>query len=211
MIKNKISLLIYLFFYTNNPIQSTPVVEIAFQGLLGNRLFIFCIGKILAEKLNFKLYCPPIYGFPDTYEYIKNKSSNLYPTESILGTHDIDIEGIVSNHSLRNIKIEGYFQRYKYLQPYAEKIRNEWLKFDPKLINNKQNPNDIVIHIRSNKPYYLPFEYYKKALDSTSFDKIFICIDEPNSPYLENFKPYNPIIKSSRSLHPINEFKCIMG
>lgn len=197
MSKIKLNLIFILGLY-GNLLFTKPVVEIAFQALLGNRLFQFCVGKVIAEELGFKLYCPQIWGFPNTYDYINNKPSVAYKTENILAMHDIDIKGIVSNSSPRNIRLEGYFQRYKYFEKYSEIIRNDWLKIDPEL-TCKQNPEDIVVHIRS-KPYYLPFEYYKKALDSTSYGRLFICIDEPNSPFLENFKPYNPIVKSGRSL-----------
>ena len=75
------------------------------------------------------------------------------------GDQDIDIRKITNNHRPRNIKIIGYFQRYKYLKPYAEKIRKEWLKIDPAM-KYVQDPNDIVIHVRANHPsVFVPFDY----------------------------------------------------
>lgn len=199
---NKINFLhlIIINFYI---LGEKPVVEVIFPGLLGNRLFAFCIGKILAEELGFNLYSQPILGFPNTYNYTHYKPSSKYRTEFILVEHDIDINSIISNRSLRNIKLQGFFQRYKYLQPYKEKIRNSWLKIDPTLLPI-QDPSDIVIHIRTqNCPCFLPFEYYKAALESTTYNQVFICIDEPHDPFLENFKSYNPIIKSSRSINQL--------
>ncbi len=200
-----LNLYISLIFYITNSLYATPVVEVVFPGLLGNRLFAFCVSKIVAEELGFKLYSRPIWGFPNTYLYENNIPSSQYPTEHIMGTgHDLqylNIQKIVTNHRLRNIKLQGYFHKYRYLKSYTKKIRHEWLTLDPTLIQT-QDPNDIVIHIRTQyDPYFLPFEYYKKALAATSYNRIFICIDEPTDPFLDNFKPYNPIICSSRSLN----------
>lgn len=204
MIKNKL-LHTYLLLLTTCTLYSTPVVTVVFPGLLGNRLFAFCISKIVAEKLGFNLYSLPIYGFHNTYLYQYNEPSAEYPSEHIMGTgpdlKNIDIKKIISDRRPRNIRLEGYFHKYEYLKPYTEKIRNDWLKIDPNIIP-KQDPNDIVLHIRTQYwPYFLPFEYYERALNSTAFNKVFICIDEPSHPFLENFKKYNPTIISSRSLN----------
>lgn len=198
----KLTLLSIIIYSCN--IISTPVVDIHLPGLLGNRLFAFCVGKVISKELGFELKCEPISGFPNTYQYENNKISDSYPTEVFQCHLDIDIKKIVENKTLRNIKITGYLQRYKYFKNYSKEIRENWLKLDPSLTHPKQDPNDIVIHIRTqNNPCYLPFEYYKKAIESTTFNRMFICIDEPNNEFLNNFKPYNPIIKSTRSINQI--------
>ena len=196
MIKYKY--LLFLFIIT---INATPVVEVVFPGLLGNRLFVYCIGNIIAKELDFNLYSKPIYGFPNTFDFQNNYPSPQYYTEQINGVQDIDIPNIIANRQPRNIRIIGFFQRYKYLKPYTELIRHKWLKIDQKLIPSK-NYKDIVLHIRTqNSPCYLPFEYYEKALQLASFEKLYICIDEPSDPYLDNFKKYNPIVVSNRSIN----------
>lgn len=183
-----------------------PVVDIHLPGMLGNRLFAFCIGNIIAEKLGFKCYCGPIKGFPYSYSCVDNKPSPSYKTQTIDTTHgqaihDIDIEKVTSDRSPRNIKLIGYFQRYKYLRSYREKIRTKWLALDSSMAVAPQDPQDIVIHVRANHPsVFVPFEYYEKALASTSYRRVFICTDEPKDPFLDKFKKYNPIIHSTRSL-----------
>jgi hypothetical protein len=206
MIKNKIYCLA-LICATATATSRIPVVEAVFPGLLGNRLFVFCVAKIVATELGFNLYCPPIWGFPDTYQYQYNTPSQQYPLEHIMGSgpslQDLDISSIVSNKKPRNIKLQGFFQRYKYLKPYKDVIRKEWLQLDPSLMQ-QQNPDDIVLHIRTQYgALVLPFEYYEQALASTTYNRVFICVDEPTSPFLEKFKKYNPIIVSSRSINQL--------
>lgn len=157
--------------------------------MLGNRLFIFCYSKILAEQLNAKVIFEPIKGFPNTYN-LSNK----------------DYKQIIKKH--------GYFQRYEYYQPYKKQIK-EWLKLDTQ-ITPHENKDDVIIHIRAlEEMYYLPFEYYKNALANITYNKLYICIDDPNSPFLENFKPYGPIIIKHNNHFDadatLNDFKLIMS
>lgn len=190
------SIILAQWFYTTG----TPTVSIDLPALLGNRLFGFCVAKILAEELNFNLHCKPIHGFPNTYSYINNFLSDSYDLEIHECQHDIDIQAIISNRNPRNIVIRGYFQRYRYLEPYAQKIRNDWLKLEANL-EYKQNIHDIVLHIRFNySSGQLPFSYYEKALSMASYNRLFICTDEPDHPELQQFNKYNPIIRSSCSL-----------
>ena len=114
---------------------------------------------------------------------------------------EIDITPIISNKSLRNLRLRGYFQKYSCLQPYKKQIREEWLKIAPELLLPKKE-NSIVVHVRTQYPpcYYIPFEYYRKALERSSYDQVYICTDDPASPFLEQFKRYNPIIVSTRNL-----------
>lgn len=218
MIKNSLKYFVFFVFLTTNMIhgfsergvrfdgrQDIPWVEPVFCGLLGNNLFAFCIGKIIAKELGFNLCTRPIWGFPHTYLY-QNKPSNKYPVNLIMGQgpylRDINIQEISSNHSLRNIKLQGFFHKYEYLRRYKEQIRNEWLKIDSSIVRAPQDPDDIVVHIRTTpkQQFFLPFEYYEKALSLATYNRVFICIDEPGDPFLENFKKYNPIVVSTRSI-----------
>ncbi len=191
-----------LFFFVTFHILSllgTPTVSVRLLGLLGNRFWGFCIGKIVAEELGYNLYCKPIIGFPNTYIYNGNKPSNKYPTDVHNCEQEIDLKSIITNKKQRNIKLQGYFQRLRYIAPYVDKIRNEWLVMDPAL-KYEVNSNDVVIHIRFKYPYPLPFSYYEKALSSITYDQVYICTNEPNHPSLKLFDKYKPIIRSTSSL-----------
>lgn len=181
------------------------------SNMLGNRLFVFCYSKIIAENLNLNLLGKPIEAFPETYHLKVLGFNSNFPSE-IIGDY-IDPEIITQNKKTRNIKGHGYYQRYEYYKPYKKQIK-QWLKFDSAII--PYDKEDIVLHIRSlEEMYYLPFEYYKKALEQAKYNKVYICIDDPNSPFLENFKPYDPII--IKHLNPFNkestlhDFKFIMS
>ena len=176
-----------------------PVVYIDLPALLGNRLWGFCIAKIIATELDYDLHCKPIWGFPNTYSYTPNIPTNAYPWERHESILDINISKIISNKTARNIHLKGYFQRYEYIKPYANAIRNNWLKIDPALLYNVDK-DDIVVHIRFHVGQApVKFEYYEKALSMATYKQLYICTDEPFHPYLKQFERYNPIIKSNQS------------
>ncbi len=175
-----------------------PVVAINLPALLGNRLWGFCVAKIIATELNYDLHCKPIYGFPNTYSYQESYPSNNYGWETNTHDQEIDMNGIIQNKSDRNIRLKGYFQRYSYIEKYADIIRNDWLKIDPALLH-KIDPDDIVVHIRFHAGQVpMKFEYYQQALSMTYYKQLYICTEQPHHPFLKNFEPYNPIIVSTR-------------
>lgn len=175
-----------------------PFVYMDLPALLGNRLWGFCVAKIIALELSFDLYCKPIYGFPNTYQYSSHYPHNNYPWQ--VHQHDqlIDIPAMVNNKALRNIKLIGYFQRYHYIEKYIDIIRNDWLKIDPVLLHTV-DPDDIVVHVRIHVDKSLmKFEYYEKALAMAQYKQIYICTNEPKHSFMKNFDKYNPIMVSTR-------------
>ena len=194
---NKKLLLIIYFIYLS--CIGKPVVYINLPALLGNRLWGFCIAKIIATELNYDLNCKSIWGFPNTYSHISSIPSNEYPWEHRECFHDINLAEIISNKIPRNIKLSGYFQKYEYIKPYTDIIRKNWLKIDSAMLY-KIDTNDIVVHVRFHDGQApVKFEYYKKALAIAKYKQLYICTDEPFHPYIKQFDLYNPIIKSTQS------------
>lgn len=176
-----------------------PTVFIDLPALLGNRLWGFSIAKIIATELDYNLHCKSIWGFPNTYQYTPSKPENEYSWEHHECDQDINLAAIIGSDAVRNISISGYFQRYEYIKAYADIIRNDWLKIDPAMLYDTDK-EDIVIHVRFHVGQApVKFEYYEKALSMTTYKQLYICTDEPFHPYLKQFEPYNPIIKSTQS------------
>jgi hypothetical protein len=198
--------LVSLALFLSVALHGNPVVSVKLPGLLGNRLFAYCTAKIIAENMGWEVHSKPIWGFPGTYACISNLPSSSYPTELILDPQNsnFEIQSIINNKNLRNIFLDGYFQYYQILKPYTQQIREDWLKPDSNLLLPR-NHDSIVVHVRALYPdcYYVPFEYYQKALEQATYDKVYICTDDPHHPFLDNFKPYNPIIVSTRNLSDV--------
>jgi hypothetical protein len=178
----------------------------------GNQLCQYFTGRIISEKLKFKLFgITPEYsefclnGFDLIYDQegyqhyeqpvqvigLASSSNRNSPT---VWTHpDFDIDELCKDNTPRKIVLDGYFQKKNFFIPHVEDIK-VWYGYSKLDI-----PNDhVAMHIRlgdlkqSNHPDLLPLEYYIEALKHTNFSKITICTDTPSDEYIQYFvKNYN--------------------
>lgn len=201
------------------------MVEVRFLFNLGNNLFQYCFGRIIAENLGFELKASPIPGFPHTRDRVNGLDHRAAPEQII--SHDypedfngdyskviswkngnLRLENILKDTSPRKIVIEGYFQRYEYYRPYKELIRDRWLAPEPSLIDTAEikaiDKDDVVLSLRRGDyvplGHALPFSYYRQALSHTKFKRLFICCDDCTDPFISLFKKYKPIVIPSNPL-----------
>ena len=172
------------------------MVEVIYRGRLGNNLFQYCFGRILAENLGFKLKADQIPGFPNTGVPVSGCDYSDHPAQIIKG-HIVDLKSILKDRSKRKIVLDGFFQEYEYYKPYKSLIRDNWLSMDigPK---ERVTPDDVVVYVRRGDYIRdgaaLPFSYYDECLSKARYDRVFICTDDPKDPFISLFKRYNAII-----------------
>lgn len=171
------------------------MVEVEYISRLGNNLFQYCFGRILAEKLGYRLKADPILGFPNTNTNVEGLDYSSYPTQVIKG--QVDLSDILQDNTKRKIIIKGYFQRYDYYRDYKNVIKTNWLLMN-KQVNERIEPDDIVVCIRR-KDYLprhaLPFSYFDEALSIAEHSRVFICTDSPRDSFTLYFKKkYKAII-----------------
>src|ERR1035438_1108189 len=104
------------------------MVEVIYDGGLGNYLFQYCFGRILAEKLGYKLVASPIPGIRGTYDVVDGHN---YGTETILTLRGQkpDLSFLNNAESKNHLLLTGYFQRYEYYEQHGQRIRN-WLAIE---------------------------------------------------------------------------------
>lgn len=196
------------------------MIRVYWNGRLGNQLFEYALGRILAEELGYCLVSEPIPGFVRTYDNIYGKFIQNY---IVLEGQKLDLESIRANKDKTGYIVNGWFQRYEYYKPHKEKIK-QWFVTD---INYPKNKNDLIIHIRRTQPGpidhkiphvvngvthmigpdLLSVEWYKKVIDQISFNQLYICTDIPNDPFFDHFKEYRPIILSRNTLEDFSLIK----
>jgi len=166
----------------------------------GNQLCQYFIGRIISEKLKFKLYGieknHPEYclqGFDVVYDQ-PGYSHFIKPVQRIgarFGNDqpDFNLDDVINDNTPRQIVLEGYFQRKKFFIPYKNEIRS-WYHFKKHDI-----PDDhAIVHVRlgdlyqTSHPDLLPLEYYEQALEMLSFNKLTICTDTIDNPYITSLK-----------------------
>lgn len=172
------------------------MIEVRYMGRLGNNLFQYCFGRILAERMGFKLEANPIPGFPNTRTKIEGHDYSSRPTQFLTG-QIVDLEAVVKDKTKRKIVLSGYFQRYEYYKKHKDVIREDWLSMDIS-IDEKVNPEDIVAYLRRGEVvrdgYAMPFSYFKKVLKMVKYERLFLCTDDPQDPFISLFRKYKPIV-----------------
>ncbi len=178
------------------------MIEVRYKALLGNNLFQYCLGRILAEELGFSLQASAIRGFPNTQERVAG-ACHCEPVQRLTG-YWIDLDGILADRSKRRIVLDGWFQRFEYYRPYRKTIR-QWLALDPAIQIPAAKP-DLVLHVRRTDyvalGWALPFSYYESAIRQALSEggEIWIATDDRSDPFFRRFRRWRPKFLSGSAL-----------
>jgi len=180
-----------------------------FRKNLGNKLFIYAVSRIVADKLNCNLILPE-------ESYIRRELFTLgyqiekFPFNSITDRKNIEgsiktlddpdlftyksIDAFLENHPNRPIEIVGYFTKYEYIKPYKDIIKSYYTN----ITKPKRNSNDMVIMLRDSthdSRFVLPDDYYINIIENETFDSLYVCYDHFNRhlSLINKLKKYNPI------------------
>ena len=158
------------------------MVLVKYHGRLGNQLFQYTRGRILAENSSSLGYlvANPIKGFPGTYEHVGDS----------LG--------------MRSIEIDGYFQKYEYYVNHKKAIR-QWLRF--KRLSS-QPKDKLIIHVRLGdylttppfQKWIVPMDFYHELIERDKPKSVCFVTDSPNHPYIQQWRDTAEIV-SENTLH----------
>lgn len=170
------------------------MIEVRYKGRLGNNMFQYCLGRIIAEELGFALQAESIAPFPNTSATVIG-ARHLDPEQVLVG-HKINLPGILADRSPRKIILDGWFQSYEYLRAYRSRIR-EWLEFDPTISVPTISPA-VVVHVRRTDYIWLnwalPFSYYEAAINhfSPRTGELWVVTDDKSDPFFRQFDRWEP-------------------
>ena len=189
-------------------------VLVNFTGHLGNNLFQYCLGRIIAEHHGYELsynnrdnnnnsylenIAPSLF---DLNFHIKGKYYNspieIHGAENNeLVNQFIDLDAILSDKTQRKIVLHGFFQRFEYYAAHTNLIR-KWFKCKKQKHPFNIGSNDVLVNLRRGDDYgllnwILPLTYYSQILDSMqNVGKIYITgigIDENVHRFFSKYKP----------------------
>jgi len=174
------------------------MIEIIYDGNLGNNLFQYCFGRILAENLGYKLVAKPIPGFIGTYDSIDGHDYYGCETLTLRGQKP-DLSFLCQKNPRLHILLTGYFQRYEYYEKHVLSIKN-WLAIKDTISDCNISADDVVLGIRRGRDYIprhgLPLSYYENALRTLDYNRVFICTNEPADPFVKYIKKkYRAIVR----------------
>lgn len=161
---------------------------------LGNKLFQYAFGRILAEKYNRRLVCDPIEGFPAA---IPLGGNNISSIPYIVDGHIVDFGQLPKDKAWA---LTGYFHQYRYYKDYKSQIK-EWFKSN--YIKSVSNYGDLVFHYRSGDfrehNCLLSPKFCLDVLRQEDFNRLHIVTDFP-SQLPKVFLDYDPVVISGNYL-----------
>lgn len=165
------------------------MVKVNFIGRLGNNMFQYAIGRIIAERKGYKLDCPQLPYFKNCVnvngEIINN---NIYHVNT---PQYIDIETILKHNG--GILLDTFAQRMAYYEEYYDQLKH-W--FDvPNIGMDAPLSTDLVIHLRLEDYQFhnivLPVDYlYNQAVDivkNCGCTRGWIVTNDRNHPQVKYF------------------------
>lgn len=173
---------------------------------LGNKLFQYAFGRILAEKYNRQLVADAIPGFPGAVP-LGGEIMGGTPykhTGHILHEDDLPHD--------RPWHLSGYYQRYEYYRPYKEKIR-QWYAHNMMPWLDKTS---ICLHYRLGDfvqdNFNLPVDFVISLIDDIKhLDRVvFIVTDDPKHKIIKTLTSYYKYASAIHHDKEIDDLKFIM-
>lgn len=158
-------------------------VSVSMIGRLGNNLFQYALGRIIAQELRMELHCIQIpkagVSVADEISEIGQSAtltsvSDYFPNAplSIPGRryeepvemieivpghewrgHTIDLDRILRNTEPRQIRLRGYFQRFEYYEGHKEEIRR-WFRPRDFVMPYNVGAQDVCVNIRRGMDFH---------------------------------------------------------
>lgn len=175
------------------------MVIIGIKAELGNVMFQYAFGRIIAEKKGYKLLFDESLAYVRMEEFFKTFPNATIPdgkevVDNIMfvgcDLQHLDLNTVL-NHS-GGVHLQGYWQKHHYYFPYRDQIR-EWFKYDDSM-HEKPDVDDIVVHYRAKfnpgiiAEYITPVPKFLEILKRLDYKNCVIVTDLPMSPQLDVFK-----------------------
>ncbi len=190
------------------------MVEVIYKDRLGNRMFQYALGRILAEELGYELLAEPLY-FNPTKEVVSGKIYN--EPSRIFSNQECNVKSILDDRRHEKIILNGWFQRSEYYLPYWAKIKS-WYQFSSEQFKMKNlhlrsfDDQDVLIYIRLGDYYSvyrwaLNTQFYEAALEMANPGNVYIITEDVTHPYLNYFAKYDPTYLIG---DPLSHMSCAM-
>ncbi len=158
---------------------------------LGNHLYLYAAGRLLARRLGLSLDPAPIPGFSRTNDVINGKIITG-PVETLATADPIPSWPNVATLEGKGLEITHGFVNSRYFINDRDLIKT-WLALAPTM---EVDPEDVLINVRLGDfaPLGLVLDptYYTHILDQIKFKNLYLMTDEPSHSYLDVFAKYNP-------------------
>ena len=195
------------------------MIEVHYRkGRLGNRLFRYAIGRILAEEMGYRLSLVdnffgrivPHRAFSNTHDMVEGKVYHApveeYKQEIYPNKLPKSLREIITDSTPRKLQLHGWYQRTEYYEPYIDRIK-VWFEL-PKI---DVSPDDIILHIRRGDylgaNIAIKLKYYTDILDKALYRRVYIIGEGLDLSVYKTFKRYDPIYPRGSEIEDFNLMK----
>lgn len=179
-------------------------IAVRFMGQIGNQMFQYCMGHILALRTGQRYNAPRVWlnkrGRP-----VQWSGPPLFPLHCHDGTRAVgDAQEVYVTHWLDVAAIDmarpvfvrhAYFQRYELFRDYKDCIRAEWLRLQVPFVETEQDA--VYIHVRRTdyvdgnpaiQGLSTRLDEYARCLEEfPDATRLIIVTDDPNDPFHNEF------------------------
>ena len=146
-------------------------------GRMGNRMFQYAFGYILAVLKNKSLYHGELPNFGIGSNLKEEQPREIINTKSY-GNNYVDIDYLLSTE--KTVVIDSYLQRAEYYLPYRDLLKKVFKCENLTPINKDK----LVLHIRETDYIqlnaFIGYNGYKKIIDTAGYSNIIIVTDNSN-------------------------------
>lgn len=187
--------------------------------MLGNKLFIYTLCRLLAEETGYDLQTDPVRLVrSDSKEADRIIKFDDHPGKMVTDVvHKFDdgafigktIKQFADTILEKNVGAisTGYYARYELLQPYKDKVKS----MHQGLFSNHElrNEDEVLIMLRDSRidtTFKIPSDFYLSTLEQIKFNKLYIACDAPSRHtfLLNKLKHYNPVLLGGDALEQMN-------
>ena len=187
------------------------MINVNLIGGLGNNMFQYSLGRILAEQKKYNLFVDNIQNLQKYFFNAININTNKTIDGQLLEVGYNSKEKTVQHVNLKEvveyngpINLAGFFQKYKYYIDYSDAIK-QWFAYDDSAYF-KPNQNDLVIHYRLTDYTSLNWNLHPEAFieniqkKNIQYDNCYIITDEPNHPFIQQLLKKNMVVVNQNEL-----------
>lgn len=163
------------------------LIEIKFQGRLGNKMYQYALGRIIAENLGLALDAR-LHEFPNASSVDGHRFE--VPVQRLTG-HRLDLNSILADRTPRRIVVDGFFHRHELYAEHIESLR-AWFDHDEAQWL-RPHKKELVLHVRGGDLYRtsgaphpnfppIPFRHYRRVIEETKPEQVAVVCESADDP-----------------------------